>query len=388
MGNCGGAQAAAIAAHEDPDKFTRSKQFDQELVQQSKQDEEKIKLLLLGAGESGKSTIFKQMKIIFGSQYTEMERRHYTSTIYSNILQGMKVLVEQTSVFGLQEQVTAKDAFDMFKRIDDSEAINNRIGEAIKTLWSDPVVQSVWGRRAEYQIFESLSFYMKKMDIIKSSEYVPDKEDIIYSRVRTTGIVTERYTIEGNIFEMYDVGGQRNERKKWIHCFEGVTAVIFVAALSEYDQNMFEDPTKNRMVRCTLSPPPSLSLDPAGSTTCNVYSQVEALELFDGICNNVYFLESSMILFLNKKDLFAEKIKTKHIKDTAAFADYTGREGDFEAGVQYFLDKFMSKNKSPNHHIYHHITCATDTKNVQVVFNACKDIVLRQNIEGSGFAIE
>ena len=362
MGNCGGAQAAAIAAHEDPDKFTRSKQFDQELVQQSKQDEEKIKLLLLGAGESGKSTIFKQMKIIFGSQYTEMERRHYTSTIYSNILQGMKVLVEQTSVFGLQEQVTAKDAFDMFKRIDDSEAINNRIGEAIKTLWSDPVVQSVWGRRAEYQIFESLSFYMKKMDIIKSSEYVPDKEDIIYSRVRTTGIVTERYTIEGNIFEMYDVGGQRNERKKWIHCFEGVTAVIFVAALSEYDQNMFEDPTKNRMV--------------------------EALELFDGICNNVYFLESSMILFLNKKDLFAEKIKTKHIKDTAAFADYTGREGDFEAGVQYFLDKFMSKNKSPNHHIYHHITCATDTKNVQVVFNACKDIVLRQNIEGSGFAIE
>lgn len=266
MGNCGSTQAAAIAAHEDPDKFTRSKQLDHELVQQSKQDEEKIKLLLLGAGESGKSTIFKQMKIIFGSQYTEMERRHYTSTIYSNILQGMRVLVDQTSVFGLQEQVAAKDAFDMFKRIDDSEAINNRIGEAIKTLWSDPVIQSVWARRAEYQIFESLSFYMKKMDIIKSSEYVPDKEDIIYSRVRTTGIVTERYTIEGNIFEMYDVGGQRNERKKWIHCFEGVTAVIFVAALSEYDQNMFEDPTKNRMVRRTLSLLP-LSLCPAGSNT-------------------------------------------------------------------------------------------------------------------------
>jgi GTPase SAR1 family protein len=361
MGNCS-PQSAVIAAHEDPDPYTRNKQIDQELIQQSKQDEEKIKLLLLGAGESGKSTIFKQMKIIFGTQYTESERRHYTATIYSNILQAMKVLVEQAILFKLADQVTARDAFELFRQIDDSETINNRMGEALKLLWADPIIQQVWHRRAQFQVFESLSYFMKKVDIVKSSEFVPDKEDIIYSRVRTTGIVTERYTIEGNIFEMYDVGGQRNERRKWIHCFEGVTAVIFVAALSEYDQFMFEDPTKNRMM--------------------------EALELFDSICNNVYFLESSMILFLNKKDLFAEKIKTKHIRDTPEFADYTGREGDFDAGVQYFLDKFMSKNKSHSHHLYHHITCATDTKNVQVVFNACKDIVLRQNIGSSRFNME
>ena len=46
---------------------------------------------------------------------------------------------------------------------------------------------------------------------------------------------------------MYDVGGQRNERKKWIHCFDDVTAVIFVASLSEYDQVLYEDNTVNRM---------------------------------------------------------------------------------------------------------------------------------------------
>lgn len=98
-----------------------------------------------------------------------------------------------------------------------------------------------------------------------------------------------------------------------------------------------------------------------------------------------------MILFLNKKDIFTQKIKTKHIKNSAAFADYSGQEGDFDAGVQYFLDKFISKNKS-NKHIYHHVTCATDTRNVQVVFGACKDIVLRQNIEAGsgpgGFSLE
>ena len=40
---------------------------------------------------------------------------------------------------------------------------------------------------------------------------------------------------------MFDVGGQRSERKKWIHCFEGVTAIIFIVAMSEYDLTLAED---------------------------------------------------------------------------------------------------------------------------------------------------
>ena len=40
---------------------------------------------------------------------------------------------------------------------------------------------------------------------------------------------------------MFDVGGQRSERKKWIHCFESVTSIIFCTALSEYDQVLLED---------------------------------------------------------------------------------------------------------------------------------------------------
>ena len=40
---------------------------------------------------------------------------------------------------------------------------------------------------------------------------------------------------------MFDVGGQRSERKKWIHCFEGVTAIIFIVAMSEYDLTLVED---------------------------------------------------------------------------------------------------------------------------------------------------
>jgi len=243
--------------------------------------------------------------------------------------------------------------------VDETTPIDATVGQAIKELWADPGIQMVWDRRGEFQIVESLKYYFQNIDRLMTEDYLPTKDDILYARVRTSGIVTERYSIDGSSFEMYDVGGQRNERKKWIHCFDDVTAVIFVAALSEYDQKLFEDASTNRME--------------------------EAIDLFKQICNNKYFMESSMILFLNKRDLFEEKIKVKDIKDTPAFSDFPGGLGDYEAGLEYFLNRFMAVNQNANRQIYHHPTCATDSNNVKVVFNACKDIILRANLKDSGF---
>jgi hypothetical protein len=94
-----------------------------------------------------------------------------------------------------------------------------------------------------------------------------------------------------------------------------------------------------------------------------------------------------MILFLNKRDLFEQKIKKKSIADYDAFTDYDGKPNNYEDGVKYFVQKFMEKNKSGNgRDIYQHVTCATDTQNVKVVFDACKEIILKENLEKSGFA--
>merc|ERR1712190_370433 len=115
------------------------------------------------------------------------------------------------------------------------------------------------------------------MDNIKricEDGYIPTVDDILRSRVRTTGVVHEEFQIDDKKFVMYDVGGQRNERKKWIHCFENVTSIIFVAAISEYDQVLFEDESTNRMQ--------------------------EALNLFEEISNSPWFKDTSIILFLNK----------------------------------------------------------------------------------------
>jgi hypothetical protein len=71
------------------------------------------------------------------------------------------------------------------------------------------------------------------------------------------------------------------------------------------------------------------------------------------------------------------KIKKKHIKDSAPFSKFSGPKGDYNAGVQYFVKLFSDKNKKfPDRKLYHHVTCATDTANVEVCFNLCKQIIL------------
>ncbi|KAF5898684.1 guanine nucleotide-binding protein G(o) subunit alpha, partial [Clarias magur] len=137
--------------------------------------------------------------------------------------------------------------------------------------------------------------YLDSLDRIGAADYMPTEQDILRSRVKTTGIVETHFSFKNLNFRLFDVGGQRSERKKWIHCFEGVTAIIFCVAMSGYDQMLHEDETTNRMH--------------------------ESLMLFDSICNNKFFVDTSIILFLNKKDLFGEKIKKSPL--TMAFPEYT-----------------------------------------------------------------
>ncbi|KAF1332121.1 G-protein alpha subunit 1, partial [Globisporangium splendens] len=332
----GGYFGGSVLSEGDKAAYAKSRELDAKNEEAHRAEQEKVKLLLLGAGESGKSTVFKQMKILCGAPLTEEEKRHCTPIIYNNVITSMKILIEQCIELKLKGEV-----------------------QCVKNLWSDPGIVATWTRRAEFQIVESVKYYFNDIDRIMRDDYSATQQDMLYARVRTSGIVEERYQIGGATFVMYDVGGQRNERKKWIHCFEDVTAVIFVAALSEYDQSLYEDASTNRMI--------------------------EAITLFDEIINNKFFLNSAVILFLNKKDLFQDKIKKVDPKSVEVFKDFPGGLGDYELGVQYFLGKFMEMNRQPEKEIYHHVTCATDSQNVQVVFNACKDIILKQNIKGSGF---
>ncbi|KAI6077554.1 Guanine nucleotide binding protein alpha O [Aix galericulata] len=224
--------------------------------------------------------------------------------------------------------------------------------------------------------------YLDSLDRIGAADYQPTEQDILRTRVKTTGIVETHFTFKNLHFRLFDVGGQRSERKKWIHCFEDVTAIIFCVALSGYDQVLHEDETTVSASR-VLEAPTLLYGTLRGQQLlgdglmlavalqqCAFNRMHESLKLFDSICNNKWFTDTSIILFLNKKDIFEEKIKKSPL--TICFPEYTG-PNSFTEAVAYIQAQYESKNKSPNKEIYTHITCATDTNNIQFVFDAVTD---------------
>ena len=323
-------------------------------------EDQKVKLLILGTAESGKSTIFKQMKLQYGRKFSERQRKQAISIIHNNVIHFMKCLCDAAITLELLNNVHSKEELELVRQMEDGIVINKETAQLLKQLWSDSGIQMTWNKRNQFQIVDSTKHFFNKLDVISDQDYFPNQEDMLYLRVKTTEIVTERHLIDGIPFEIYDVAGQRALRRKWIHCFDSVTAVIFVAAISEYDQKIFEDGTTNRMV--------------------------ESLNLFEEICNNRYFVKSSMILFLNKMDLFADKIKKVDIKSIEAFSDYQGKAGDVKDGSDYFIKKFIEKNKKPKtRKVYTHLTCATDTQKVSVVLDACKDIILNECINSKSW---
>lgn len=352
MGACG-----STLTPEQKAAIFNSKRIEEAAAKDFHRGQEKVRLLLLGAGESGKSTVFKQMKILYGKGFAGADLERWRAAVFQNTISSMKAVCQACEDLGLFEEVQAKPEFETMLDIPNSAEVDEEVARVVKTLWNDPGIQKTWERRSEFQVYDSNRHFFEKVEEISAASYVPNNDDILHSRIRTSGIVEEAYVINGVNFVIIDVGGQRNERKKWIHCFDSVNAVIFVAALSEYDQVLFEDNTQNRMV--------------------------EALTLFDEMCNSRWFREIDMILFLNKRDLFEDKIKRKSIKDVEEFADYDGSPHSYDDGVQYFLNKFVSLNRCPKD-IYHHVTCATDSNNVRVVFEACRQIILKKNLADSG----
>lgn len=114
---------------------------------------------------------------------------------------------------------------------------------------------------------------------------------------------------------MVDVGGQRSERRKWIHCFENVTSIIFLVALSEYDQILFESENEVSAATVRQFAPITLNFIPQNRME-------ESKALFKTIITYPWFQHSSVILFLNKKDLLEEKIMYSHLVDY--FPEYDG----------------------------------------------------------------
>ncbi|GAM25742.1 hypothetical protein SAMD00019534_089170 [Acytostelium subglobosum LB1] len=418
-------EAASYAEETDESKLAKHKQIEK-MIQDDMRHKSRvpiIKLLLLGTGESGKSTVVKQMKILHSKGFTDEEKDFYRRLVHRNVIDGMAILVHTIQEHGIQVAPETRAAIEQFAswfqvyqasrpslrlsnnhspmntpkltsssssisstsispntsfNLNDAAASSSELGqlstsfeanaslvedkgipthisELINKIWSDSIVQTdVIIKAQRYHINDSVKYYLNELSRLIKADYTPTSFDILSSRSQTTGVIETDFKVADVMFKIVDVGGQRGERKKWIHFFEDVTAIVYVAAINEYDQMLVEDGSANRLQ--------------------------ESLTLFDQVCNDASFPNSSVILFLNKIDLFQEKLK--RISMQTCFPEYK-EDQTYERASNYIKNLFLSKRKQSSKFVYSHFTCATDTKSFEKVFSSVQDIILSNVLDAT-----
>jgi len=325
-----------------------SKMIDRRLQIDLRYPRRDFKLLILGAGNSGKSTVIKQIKIINGYNYTEKERKQFVEYIVRNILADIQSLIRAMNTLNVKYKNSDNIQNALLLEKVFVEELDINYVNAIKNLWSDSGIQECYNRRKEFELSDSAKYYFDNIDRLSDINYLPTQQDILRVRIPTTGINEYTFKISSVCFRIIDVGGQRSERRKWVHAFEDLTSIIFLAALNEYDLNLYESSDSNCMK--------------------------ESLALFRCIINNKWFIDSSIILFLNKKDLLEEKVMFSNLIEY--FPQYDGPPNDPISARQFILGMYEDLNPR-SEKSFSHFTCATDTENIRYVFESVKDTILQ-----------
>lgn len=234
------------------------------------------------------------------------------------------------------------------------DAIPHDMLDILSELWRDPGVREASRRGREFQLDDAAIYYLNSLERVFSPIYLPTDQDIRRLQIKTKGITELTLRIGELTYKFLDVGGQLSERRKWIHLFEHVTALVFLVSLDDYDQMLWEDESVNRMQ--------------------------EALTLYDSICNSRWFDKTSVILFFNKIDLFADKLPHSPLGDY--FPDYTGGS-NYDAACDYLLHRFVSLNRGASREIHAHYTCATtDTRIIKLFLASIQNILLHNYLRG------
>ncbi|XP_023524236.1 guanine nucleotide-binding protein alpha-1 subunit [Cucurbita pepo subsp. pepo] len=369
---------------QDTEENVQAAEIERRIVQETEAEKHIQKLLLLGAGESGKSTIFKQIKLLFQTGFDEAELKSYIPVIHANVYQTIKVLHDGSKELAqndieFSKYVLSSENKDIGEKLSDIGGrldyprLTREHAHDIETLWNDAAIQETYARGNELQVPDCAHYFMENLQRLSDVNYIPTKEDVLYARVRTTGVVEIQFSPvgenkkSGEVYRLFDVGGQRNERRKWIHLFEGVTAVIFCAAISEYDQTLFEDEQKNRMM--------------------------ETKELFEWVLKQECFEKTSFMLFLNKFDIFEKKVLQVPLSVCEWFRDYqpvsTGKQ-EIEHAYEFVKKKFEElyfQTTSPDRvdrvfKVYR--TTALDQKLVKKTFKLVDETLRRRNLLEAG----
>ena len=334
--------------------------IDDELIRDAAASKNRTKLLLLVTDEPGKRALAQNTKISYEDGFSEKQRIDHKHVVYASITKIMLAILSAMESFDIPftDKNLAEDSNKLYDAADDAEDLDltGELGDLLKALWKDDGVQECFSRSQEYQLGDSAWYFLDALDRFCDSSYIPSELDVLHIRFKTTGIIETKFEHNNFLFTLIEMEEQRSKRMKWISCFQDVTAIIFCVDLAAYDQMLVEDEEINQML--------------------------ESVKLFESICNNSIFRKKLIVLLLNNKGLFAEKIKKSPL--TICFPEYEGKN-EYEEASEYVRKQFEGQDKhAESREIYTHFTCATDTGNVSFVFdnvsNALIDRVFHDNV--------
>eukprot|EP01124_Arcella_intermedia_P023272 TRINITY_DN3656_c0_g1_i1.p1 TRINITY_DN3656_c0_g1~~TRINITY_DN3656_c0_g1_i1.p1 ORF type:complete len:416 (-),score=53.34 TRINITY_DN3656_c0_g1_i1:69-1316(-) len=209
---------------------------------------------------------------------------------------------------------------------------------------------------------QNLSYFLAHLERVAAADYEPTLMDILKVRQRTTGVKLTRFVQDTAEYELVDVGGQSPERLKWETITETVhpSAILFFVSMDEFDIISDEDSTKSKLDK--------------------------ALEVFNGFFGTMSeeaLREVTVVLFLNKRDLFEERIK--NLESLERFRLRFG-EGEGAEGCELILKDYVVEQASTlfdeDKEIHCHITCALDTEAMKAVFEAVKQDIFMNRLIG------
>lgn len=378
-----------LSSKELTEEAKTSHAIDLQIKQDAHAERAEIKLLLLGAGESGKTTIRNQMRFLEGQPMSETEKDQFTDVCRTNLISSLQTILDNMLLLSVSLADPAlKESANLIISLENefgSVGVDEGTGEllpgvidACVALWADANVKhTALERSHEFQLNDSATYFLDEAQRIGAPGWKPNDMDILKARVKTTGISETRFTKGGRNFTVVDVGGQRSERRKWLNCFDSVTSLLYVVALNEYNMMLREDESVNRLR--------------------------EALVLYHSIITSTYFREIPVILFLNKADLLRRKCRSGDSAQliTAYFPEFAiapnpgGREADpadwkqvFRFIERMFLESHLGPDvkdeKTRQKQIYAHMCTAVDVDNMKMILNNVSDIILRGNLDAAG----
>ncbi|KAF8373767.1 hypothetical protein PRIPAC_80196 [Pristionchus pacificus] len=329
-----------------------SVEIDESLEREKNEDLKRLKILLLGGSDAGKSTILKQMRILHMNGFSNDEMHSFHKHLKLNVFQN--------SINRFAGGISRILGFD-----DEQE------NEYLLSFLIFKSVQTFLGLYPNYaSLPDNAHYFLPKLTALLSLNYSPSAEDILHLRIPTTSVNEINFVFSKRAIRLIDVGGQRTYRKKWMHYFDGVAAVLFVVSMAAYDQAL-DDVDK--------SVKPVMSSDVLSDKDNRLRDSVQQ---FGDMLRSKYLLTSAFILFLNKKDLFWKKLARHPLEKFIS-----GYKGTTNEEAAAFLKEHFIKRRSKtdkDRPIYSHYTCATDTKNVEFVFKAACEIVWQKNLNNSG----